>query len=159
MNIWLRDIWDFRSSGLLRSVDWYLATNVLGWPIGPIFKRGPLNMGPIDRPETSVTNYQSTLRNSAEDWRPHTRTKAWNYAWETFLFATIFRPFWSLSRLLSKGYRSPSPKVNQPESKTDYSPSSNVVKNLSVVLSKTVWPPSEVCERTWKEPLSVGRGL
>jgi hypothetical protein len=32
-------------------------------------KQGPLKMGPIDCPETSVTNYRSTLRNIPEERR------------------------------------------------------------------------------------------
>jgi hypothetical protein len=30
--------WDLRSSGMLRSTDWYLVTDVSGQPIGAIFK-------------------------------------------------------------------------------------------------------------------------
>jgi hypothetical protein len=30
--------WDLRSSGMLRSIDWYLVTDVSGQPIGPIFR-------------------------------------------------------------------------------------------------------------------------
>jgi hypothetical protein len=52
-------------------------TDVSRQPIGPIFKgqavqeessctAWPLKMGPIGCLETSVTNYQSTLRNIAE---------------------------------------------------------------------------------------------
>ena len=33
------------------------------------------------------------------------------------------------------------------------------LKNLSIVLSKTVWPPSDECEWKWKELLSLGTGL
>jgi hypothetical protein len=49
---------------MLRSVSWWLDTDVSGKPIGPIFKGQafqeelPLKMGPIGCPETSVTNYQ-----------------------------------------------------------------------------------------------------
>jgi hypothetical protein len=51
-------------------------------PIGPIFKgqAWPLNMRPIDCPETSVTNYHSTLLKSqkSEDFI-YTAKEAWNY--------------------------------------------------------------------------------
>jgi hypothetical protein len=49
---------DIRSSGMLRGVDWYLATDVLG----STFKKNarPLKMG-------RVPNYQPTLRNVAEE--------------------------------------------------------------------------------------------
>jgi hypothetical protein len=43
---------------------------LLGYPVGPIVK-GPLNMVPIGSPETSVRNYQFTLRNIPEERRPH----------------------------------------------------------------------------------------
>jgi hypothetical protein len=48
-----------------------------GQPIGLIFKgqavrtAWPLKMGPIGCPETSVTNYKSTLRNMPKERRPH----------------------------------------------------------------------------------------
>jgi hypothetical protein len=52
-----------------RSFDWFLVTQVSGQAIGPIFKDQdlPLKMGPIGFPETSVNNYQSTLRNIPEE--------------------------------------------------------------------------------------------
>ena len=62
---------------MLRNVDWYLVTDVSGQPNGPIFKgqavyyssciAWPFKMGPIGSPETSVANYQSTLRNISEE--------------------------------------------------------------------------------------------
>jgi hypothetical protein len=74
--------WDLRSSGILRSVEWQFCTEVSGQPIGPIFTgqdfqkeslscwiSWPLKMGPIGCPETSVQNYQSTLRNIPEERR------------------------------------------------------------------------------------------
>jgi hypothetical protein len=66
--------WNLRSSGILRSVDWYLFTNVSGQPIGPIFKGQvshkisswtdylTLEDGTDKWPVTSVNNYQSTLQ-------------------------------------------------------------------------------------------------
>jgi hypothetical protein len=45
---------------MLRSVVWQLVTNVLGQPIGLVFKSGP---------ETSVTNFQSMLRDITEEQR------------------------------------------------------------------------------------------
>ena len=51
---------DLRSSGMLRGVNWYLVSGVSGQPIQPIFKgpavwtAGPLKMGWIGCPETSV---------------------------------------------------------------------------------------------------------
>jgi hypothetical protein len=68
---WCR--WGLRSSGMLRSVNCYLVTDVSRQPIGPIFKRQavqePLAMGQIGCLETSVSNYQLTLRNVAADRR------------------------------------------------------------------------------------------
>jgi len=47
---------DLRSSGSLRSVDWWFRTDALGQPICPIFKgfACPLEMGKMFFPETSV---------------------------------------------------------------------------------------------------------
>jgi hypothetical protein len=42
-----------------------VVTDVLGQPIGPIFK------GPIVRPETSVANHHSTLRNIPAERRSY----------------------------------------------------------------------------------------
>jgi hypothetical protein len=58
----LRDVVDenLRSSGMLRGVGWLLVADISGQPISPIFKEdqaGPLKMGPIGCPETSVTKY------------------------------------------------------------------------------------------------------
>jgi hypothetical protein len=59
------------SIAILRNVDWYLVTGVSGQPICLIFKyqaiQEALKVGPIGFPETSVTKYQPTLRNVAED--------------------------------------------------------------------------------------------
>jgi len=54
---------DLRSSGMLRSMDWWFSTNASGQYIGTIFK------GPIIYLDTSVTNYGSTLRNIPEGSR------------------------------------------------------------------------------------------
>ena len=57
-------------------------TDVSGQPIGPIFKGQAirtawlLNMGPTGCPETSVTNYQSTLSNIPEERRSHLHSHA-----------------------------------------------------------------------------------
>jgi hypothetical protein len=72
-------ITDFR---MLRMVDKYLATDVSGPPIVPIFKGQEaqdelflncltLDDGPIGFPETSATNYHSTLHNISEERRSH----------------------------------------------------------------------------------------
>ena len=56
---------DPRCSGMLRSVDWYRRFETIGF----IFRgqeEGPLKLGLIGCPETSVTKYQSTLRNIPE---------------------------------------------------------------------------------------------
>ena len=65
-----------RSSGMLRSVDWQLVTDVSGQRICPILKgqavqEGCLTLeyGPVCCPETSVTKYHSTLRKSPEERR------------------------------------------------------------------------------------------
>jgi hypothetical protein len=60
---------------MLRCVDWKLVIDVLGQPIGPILKDqavlfgllDPWKMEPLDCPETSLNNYQSTHRNSPEE--------------------------------------------------------------------------------------------
>jgi len=44
-------------------------TNVSGQPIGSSWTALPLKMGPMISPETSVTNYQSTLCKVPEDRR------------------------------------------------------------------------------------------
>jgi hypothetical protein len=56
-------------------VDWKFITYILGQPINPIIKGqapSPLKMEPTDCPETSVTNYQSALRNIPEEHRSQT---------------------------------------------------------------------------------------
>ena len=68
---------DIRSFGILRSVQWQLLTGDLGQLSVPpsevkySWTAWPLKMGPIDRPETSVINYLSTLRNVPEERRSH----------------------------------------------------------------------------------------
>ena len=66
---------DLHSSAMLRNVDCYVVTGVSGQPVCPIFKdhtiQEALKVGPIGFPETSVTKYQPTLRNIAEDRRSH----------------------------------------------------------------------------------------
>ena len=69
------------SSGMLRSVDWQLVTDVSGQRIGPILKgqavqEGCLTLeyGPVCCPETSVTKYNSTLRKNPEERRFQTAT-------------------------------------------------------------------------------------
>ena len=63
---------------MLLSIDWQLVTVVSGPPIGSFFKdqavghswnAWPLNRGLIGLPETTVTNYQSQLRNNPEERR------------------------------------------------------------------------------------------
>jgi hypothetical protein len=51
--------WDLRSSGMLRSIDWLLVADVSEQPICPIFNGQAVQ-------ETSVTNYQATLRKTPE---------------------------------------------------------------------------------------------
>ena len=63
-----------RSSGMLRSVDRYLVTEVSGQLLSPFFKglavdRLPSKMGPIGCPETSVNKYKSMLRGMQEERR------------------------------------------------------------------------------------------
>jgi hypothetical protein len=53
--------WDFAS------VIWEFVTDVLEQLIAPIFIISPSKMGPIGCPETSVTNYQSTLSKVPEE--------------------------------------------------------------------------------------------
>jgi hypothetical protein len=55
---------DLRSSGMLRSVEWYFCTDVSGQPIVPIFKMKMEKMGCT---ETSVQKYHTTLRNIPEE--------------------------------------------------------------------------------------------
>ena len=59
---------------LLRSVDWYFVTDVSGQPIGPILNGQAvliLEDGTDRFPETSATNYHSTLPKIPEDQIPH----------------------------------------------------------------------------------------
>jgi hypothetical protein len=70
---------------MLRCVDWELVKDVLGQPIGTIFKgqaiqkeldcfdRLTIENGTDGSSETSVTNYQSTLRNIPEERKPNFR--------------------------------------------------------------------------------------
>jgi len=57
--------WDLRSSGMLRSVEWYVATDVSGQPIVPAFKTNRLSR--------NVGNYHSDLRKIPDKRRsqPH----------------------------------------------------------------------------------------
>ena len=55
---------NLRFSGILRSVDWQLVTNVLGQTIGPLFKGEAVQEGP----ETSVTtNLRCITSQKTED--------------------------------------------------------------------------------------------
>jgi hypothetical protein len=62
-----------RSSGMLSSVDWYLVTDVLGKPIGPILKGQAvqdcltLQDGIDSLFRNVVTDHQCTLRNIPEE--------------------------------------------------------------------------------------------
>jgi hypothetical protein len=65
---------------MLRSVGSYLVTDVLGQPIGPIFKgqevkedetAWTLKVGLIGCPEVLVTNYQSMVHNITEGRRSY----------------------------------------------------------------------------------------
>jgi len=61
-----------RSSGILHIELWQFLADVSGQPIGPIFKDQEfiswlLKLGPICCPETSVRNYNYTLRNVSEE--------------------------------------------------------------------------------------------
>ena len=70
---------------MLCSSDCYLITDVSGQPIGPIFKNRSiiryvtLNTGPIICPETSVTKYQSSPRNVAEERGSQISRTLWLY--------------------------------------------------------------------------------
>jgi hypothetical protein len=73
------------SPGILRGLGWRLVAEIRGQPIGPIAKShacqlivhgwkgqvSALTMGPIRRPETSITTHQLTLRKIPEERRPH----------------------------------------------------------------------------------------
>jgi len=70
--------WDLPSSGMLLNIEWQLVTDVSGPPLGSFFKGQAvghswnarlLNIGLIGLPETTVTNYQSKLRNIPEQRR------------------------------------------------------------------------------------------
>jgi hypothetical protein len=63
--------WDLRSSGMLRSVDWQLVTDISGQLTGLIRKDQAELLDPwrVCYTETSVTNYQSTVRNTPEQRR------------------------------------------------------------------------------------------
>jgi len=74
---------------MLRKVDWYLVTGVSGQPTCPIFKdqaiQEALKVGPIGFPETSVSKYESTLRNIAEARRSCVLLDNWHIP-RSFLF-------------------------------------------------------------------------
>jgi hypothetical protein len=64
--------WDLHSSGILRSIDWWLPTfgdNLAGASsaVKQLSIAWPLKTSPIGSPETSVTNYQLTQRNIPEE--------------------------------------------------------------------------------------------
>jgi hypothetical protein len=54
--------WHLRLSGMLCSTDWKFFTEVLGQPIGPIFKGQVVQA-------TSESNYQSALHNIPDEQR------------------------------------------------------------------------------------------
>jgi hypothetical protein len=56
--------WDFRSSGVLGSVDWWLVTDVSGQTIGSVIKDQAVR-------ELWVTNYDSNLRKVPEERKSH----------------------------------------------------------------------------------------
>jgi len=68
------------SCRMLRCVDWWPVTKIVGQHIGPIFKSKvvhssslkawPLKMRPVGNPETSMPDYQSTLRDVPEERIP-----------------------------------------------------------------------------------------
>jgi len=78
-------------SGMSWSLVWLAVNNVLGQPVGHIFRTAwPLKTEPADCPATSVTNYQSVLRNITGDRRFHltmvrrfhlTVVEAWNFVY------------------------------------------------------------------------------
>jgi hypothetical protein len=61
--------WDFRSSGMLSSVDLLLVTDVVGQPKGPIFKHpaSPLKLGSTGCHETSVNNNLRCVKSQNSD--------------------------------------------------------------------------------------------
>ena len=76
---------------MLRSVDWYLVTDVSRQPIGPIFKGQavqedssctvwPLKIGPIGCLETSVNTNLRCITSQRSEYLIYTAAEAWNYA-------------------------------------------------------------------------------
>ena len=68
--------WNLRSSGVLRSVDWYLLMFRDNIPdrasrVKQSLTAWPFKLGQIGSPETSGTGYQSKLRNTPEGGRHH----------------------------------------------------------------------------------------
>jgi hypothetical protein len=67
-------LWNLRSSGVLRSVEWQSFTDVSGKRIGPLFKGQEIFLEFLtleDGTETSVKEYHSTLLNNPEERRSH----------------------------------------------------------------------------------------
>jgi hypothetical protein len=63
--------WELCLFVMLCGLGWYLVIKILRLFVGPICKGQALKMVPTHCPETSVTNCQSILSNTPEDWRPH----------------------------------------------------------------------------------------
>jgi hypothetical protein len=95
--------WDLRCSGVLCSVNRLLVTDVSGQPLGPIFKHN-LENETDNLPETSVTEYQSTLRNIPEE------RKSLRYF---FCQSILWLDRWYFSFLLTKTIRSLTPVASE----------------------------------------------
>jgi hypothetical protein len=92
-----------RSSGMLRSVEWWFCTDVSGQRIGPVFKGQEAQvkkMGLIGCPETSVQNYRSTLRGLKQVllhvalWLSNTDCLIYRNNWLSNTDCLIYRTDW-----------------------------------------------------------------
>jgi hypothetical protein len=65
---------------MTRRVDWWLVTDVATQPVGPMFEGQAVQVrvGLIGLLETSITDYESKLRNVPEERRSHIAAEARN---------------------------------------------------------------------------------
>ena len=95
----------FRSSGMLRVVDWWLVTDVSGQPIGS-------HLESLGCPETSASKYQSILLNVPEERRPTLRRGGSRKSRMTVSFSRDYVPFCWLLQCVSH-VRTESPRQIQ----------------------------------------------
>jgi hypothetical protein len=85
--------WDLRPSWILHSVDLWLVTDVVGQPIGPLFKGQVLQVVPKRRKLTAIL--RCLISQKSKDLS-HTTVEAWNYAQCEYL------PVWCSLEIITK---------------------------------------------------------